>query len=797
MRYAPTFLLLVVVSLLPMNAQAQWQVDGVPVCTTTLSTLNDNVSAAMAPDGTGGAIVVWTDYRNGASNTDIFAQRVDASGIPQWTTNGVAVCTSANLQQSPTIATDGAGGAIITWQDARSGDVNIRAQRLNALGSALWTTNGVSLCNAANLQQGPRIVSDGAGGAIVTWQDRRSGEYDIYVQRVSNLGIPQWAPNGVYLCVLANQQSAPLIVSDGAGGAVVTWIDSRNGIDYDIYAQRVNVSGVQQWTANGVALCTAIRDQFISGIASDGAGGALVSWRDDRNNASMLIEAWNDDGEPGSSATYGALCYAFPYVPSVSYELDRIDWYAGNVGSTVTTSVRADSLNGPTLGSVTYSEVPPRDWQGANLIPPVPVIAGQTYYLVYTIGRFDAEVSATSDENGNFISHWADYSNACNTWMGPHSFLWRARFYGSGGSDIYAQRVNAVGVPQWAADGVGLCTLPDRQNAPAIVSDGVGGAIVAWSDGRIGSPGIYAQRVNPAGITQWTADGIALCATTPFEVYYPTIVTDGTGGAIVTWYDARGGYPNYDIYAQRVNPSGIPQWTANGVALCTAIGMQFYPTIVTDDAGGAIVTWQDFRTGGTWDIYSQHVANTPTAVAIVSFDAFAMDGAVTLRSAFRSDLHVQSVNVYRSAAGDPLNIIERTDNVRGDGFEYVDRDVAPGQTYRYQIGVVDADGEFFSPIATVSVNAVAGELSQNQPNPFNPTTTIRFTLPAREDVTLAIYDTNGHLVRMLVNDVQENGAHEVTWDGRDDAGVAAGSGVYFYRLHAGKLTESKKMVLLK
>ena len=54
---------------------------------------------------------------------------------------------------------------------------------------------------------------------------------------------------------------------------------------------------------------------------------------------------------------------------------------------------------------------------------------------------------------------------------------------------------------------------------------------------------------------------------------------------------------------------------------------------------------------------------------------------------------------------DPLTVIERVDDVRGDGFEYVDRDVAPGQTYRYQIGVVDADGEFFSPIVTVSVNA--------------------------------------------------------------------------------------------
>jgi len=95
------------------------------------------------------------------------------------------------------------------------------------------------------------------------------------------------------------------------------------------------------------------------------------------------------------------------------------------------------------------------------------------------------------------------------------------------------------------------------------------------------------------------------------------------------------------------------------------------------------------------------------------------------------------------------------------------------------------------------VGAIARELMQNRPNPFNPTTTIRFVLPAREDVSLAIYDANGRLVRTLVNEVRGYGSHEVTWDGRDDEGAPAGSGVYFYRLRAGKLAQSKKMVLSK
>ncbi|MBI5709007.1 MAG: hypothetical protein HZC42_01710, partial [Candidatus Eisenbacteria bacterium] len=89
---------------------------------------------------------------------------------------------------------------------------------------------------------------------------------------------------------------------------------------------------------------------------------------------------------------------------------------------------------------------------------------------------------------------------------------------------------------------------------------------------------------------------------------YPTIVADGAGGAIVTWHDYRSG-TSYDIYAQHVLASGAvdPAWPANGRALCTAANNQYYPTIVADGAGGAIVTWYDLRSGTNWDIYAQHV----------------------------------------------------------------------------------------------------------------------------------------------------------------------------------------------
>ncbi len=88
-------------------------------------------------------------------------------------------------------------------------------------------------------------------------------------------------------------------------------------------------------------------------------------------------------------------------------------------------------------------------------------------------------------------------------------------------------------------------------------------------------------------------------------------------------------------------------------------------------------------------------------------------------------------------------------------------------------------------------------LSQNYPNPFNPETRITFTLPERRNVKLLIYNLLGQPVRTLVNGAIAPGHHEVTWDGRNDAGIPLASGVYVYRFEAGEFKRVQKMVLLK
>ena len=107
------------------------------------------------------------------------------------------------------------------------------------------------------------------------------------------------------------------------------------------------------------------------------------------------------------------------------------------------------------------------------------------------------------------------------------------------------------------------------------------------------------------------------------------------------------------------------------------------------------------------------------------------------------------------------------------------------------------------PVGDVTSRPVAFELGQNYPNPFNPSTTIKFTLPSAGDggatlpTSLRIYNVLGGVVRTLVDEPMVPGVHHEVWDGRDDHGNRVASGIYFYRLRAGDLQHTKKMVLMK
>jgi hypothetical protein len=249
------------------------------------------VNLVIVSDGAGGAIVAWMDGRSAASDFDIYAQHVLASGRvdPAWRADGTALCTAPGPQDSPKIASDGAGGAIVTWTDFRLGSANadIFAQHVPNSGvvDPAWPANGRALALAAGTQFDPAIVSDSARGAIVSWSDARDGQFDIYAQRVLGSGAiaTGWPANGRAVCTAPLEQLAPVITSDGANGAIVSWQDLRNRTNRNTFAQHVQALGAidAAWPVNGRALSLSSGDQSNVSIVVDGSGGAIIAWEED------------------------------------------------------------------------------------------------------------------------------------------------------------------------------------------------------------------------------------------------------------------------------------------------------------------------------------------------------------------------------------------------------------------------------------------------------------------------------------------------------------------------------------
>jgi hypothetical protein len=456
------FLLATAAAMLTVGAIAalggvMWQYDGVAVCTAS----NPQSDPKIVPDGTGGAVVVWKDTRS--SLHGLYAQRVDGDGTALWTADGVTLSLpSGTYVADPRIAPDGSGGAVVAWP--RTGDgYDIYAQRVYSDGTLAWspTTVGVGLCTEAGGQLWAQIVSDGAGGGIAAWRDGRDDittDNDIYVQRVYSNGVVAWTADGVSLCVAAGDQEDLQIASDGAGGAIAVWKDERDlgTTAQDIYVRRVDANGNALWAADGVSLCATSGAQVSPKIASDGSGGAFVTWQD--------------------SAT--ADIYAQRVLPD-----GTMAWPTGGVSVCT-----------------------------ANLSQNQPDIA--------------------PDGAGGALLVWQDGRP------------------GSNDTDIYAQRIDSSGNSLWQTDGVTICRANYNQRYPKITSDGFGGAVVTWWDYRSNSDyDVYAQRVSASGNVAWYTDGVTVCAASgdQDEVY---IVTDGFWGAIIAWEDSRG--DDDDIYAQRV-----------------------------------------------------------------------------------------------------------------------------------------------------------------------------------------------------------------------------------------------------
>lgn len=450
-------------------AQSAWAPDGV-----ALSPNSSNYKPSIVSDGITGSIVAWY----GGAGSDIVARRllIDGSVAPGWpVTLPLVVSSAPGLQERPVLVADGTGGALVFWQDARNGsNYDIYAQHITSAGlifttpDANWVTDGIGISTAPGNEYSPMAVSDGAGGAIVVWQDGRqgAGNYDIYAQRVDGNGNLLWAPGGVPICAAVNNQINQVIIPDGAGGAYIAWQDFRKGTEYDIYMQRINGNGAivggGRWITNGLGVCLSPNSQFTPQLSQDGAGGVYIGWQDFRTgtdnhifaqhltSGGALIAGWPDNGSPVCQAQYSQY---YPVLASDGGTNVFIAWQDYRDGTT--NHIFAQKLTSDNRG-----------W-----------VADGLQVTNASNGQFSPQV--TPDKQGGAFVTWYDSR-------------------GGSTNDIFVQQLNAAGVKNtaWDANGLAVCTAPNTQQFPVIATVGTGTSVMTWQDLRAGdvtTSAIFAQ----------------------------------------------------------------------------------------------------------------------------------------------------------------------------------------------------------------------------------------------------------------------------------------------------------------
>jgi hypothetical protein len=411
----------------------------------------------IVPDGSGGALIVWSDTRNGRD--DVYIQRMDADGNALWTANGVQVTNSPLFDQGAEAVSDGAGGAIVAW----SGSDRVMAQRLDPDGNRLWGDEGVLLATGT-YATGTSPVSDGKGGAIISWEVGY-GNHNIYAHRIRADGVILWGSGGVPVCTDGSHQKAPLSVTDDCGGAMIVWRDERAAYSTDIYAQRVDSTGTCLWAADGIAVASDSLGENLHDAVSDMAGGMIVCWHVGTGSASSRdvyaqridgagARLWNADGIEVCADMMGQ---ERPRLATDGAGGAIIAWYDyRDCPYNVYADVYAQKLS--------VDGVP--QWTGGG----VPVCTEE---------HTQVTVEIASNGTGGAALVWMD-----------------CRFPERGSYCVFGDIIDGDGNCLYGGNGFPVCIADAMQQSPVVASDGCGGGIFAWNDKRGLGLDIYAQRLN-------------------------------------------------------------------------------------------------------------------------------------------------------------------------------------------------------------------------------------------------------------------------------------------------------------
>ncbi len=600
--------------------------------------------------------------------------------------------------------------------------------------SAQWNWNpdptiNNPVCTASNTTGKNSIVSvpDATGGSYIVWEDSRTSATtatDIYLQHLDAFGNQLLPATGLPICTADSNQSNVVMTADGLGGVIIAWQDNRvsNSLG-DIYIQKVNAAGVIQWAVNGVPAINTSANQISPVITIVSLTEFIIVWRDGRNGTIDLyankyssltgIKQWALDAEIVNQPLTQQRQQVFPDQaggffciwedPRISNS--EIDLFVQRVDGT---GAVLWAVNGVNICNASFNQLNPQ---------------------------------ITSDGSTGIVATWTDNRIAATD------------------QNIYAQRIDATGVVQWAANGVVVCSATGNQNTPFIVPVGLGNTIITWGDNRVSTSdrNIYAQKLDNTGAVQWAANGVGICTATfnqPNATTSLTIVPDNSNGAIITWDDNRANNTTtgLDIYAQKITSAGTVAWVANGVNIATRTGSnQRTTSIVPDNANGAIIAWLDGRSGtANTEIHASHLFPDGTIpVVFSSIGAQKINSSVKVTWGISTEINTSHYELERSTDGvrfDKIASITARNRNTAQQYDYTDLQPVTGINY-YRIAGVDFDGKSkYSTVVKVNMNGYGKPQLTAFPMPAKEVVTVRLEGAAANTNMVAVTDNNGRVL---------------------------------------------------
>ncbi len=837
----------------------------------------DNVSLCFLEDNRW--LAVWSDERFGSSK--IFMQLMDGNGNPSGVNQLMVSSDNGADLVDPKIKTDTLGRVFLFYRDRTNGLIYGRVYN-----SALSIERPTFLVNDTSQSSfaGPYDFDIyPSGRLVVVWENYAVSGSAIYMRIYDLSGNSVKGPTRVDADGGTAMKWVPSVAVQPGSGFLVTWEDYRNG-QADIYARLF--SGGGDAVGGDFTLVpppAGSSDQYLPRVVYSSIHNYIISWVDLRSTHEIYIQQYNPQtglvGEnllisvPDNQVTNWDPCLA------VTSGGRLVAVWSSFGSQNKIMGLRFDNVLNP-IGSPhqVNSSIIDQRWHPSVVMAPsnrmgfawTESVHSNTdiHFILYDTlwTKITSDEKKINDDAVGAPSLEPMVISLTN-WYNLLVFTDRRHDFG----DIYLQVVtnngDKIGYNRKVNQDIGF----NLQAEPYAAATSTG-ALIVWVDGRalngLSGQRIYGRFCTPYGIMN--SDEFLISDSLRIEVKAnPAVAVNNTGRSLVTWLDKRTG--SSQVFGRWLNSMGQPEEAEFQIS-SDAVDLENGDVKVTVDAQNRFyVTWVDYglnpvavkvkffngdkTLGGTFSWVS---SVTGVELSEVAVDVNSGGDIYLLWTGFDGSRYRMYLTVLNNSGGVIKAPVRVDDNESADPVEpalavdendyitatWTDHRTGAKLIYfqLYNNTLVPLGGNqlvssvFPEFMQSPSVDAARGRawfawvdprengltvyagnylylatavdddeprlpeifsLDQNYPNPFNPATVITFSLPAPMAVTLTVYNLLGQTVKVLADSYYGAGEHRVVWDGTDEVNTRVASGIYFYRLASGHYSQERKMILLK